>query len=211
MTDDTITSEPAFDVGFSMDDPVEVWHVHGRYTINGRRVRYSNWFAIEAVANKCANQLRELLASPPSPPNIGPQRSPKSVRAVHAEATQAAATFDEEAYQDACDRYPMTHPPDRKQFLVPAAPPEPAECVCGGSTARPNRDCERCQLVATIAKLEETLAEYAERENWTKPVDDHPYDDLWLDGHGYTLAAEVLGEAHRIATAEAERSRVAES
>lgn len=27
-------------------------------------------------------------------------------------------------------------------------------CVCGGSPAQPNPDCERCQLVARIAQLE---------------------------------------------------------
>lgn len=35
-------------------------------------------------------------------------------------------------------------------------------CVCGGSTANPNPDCERCQLVARIAELE------AERNGWKR-------------------------------------------
>jgi hypothetical protein len=32
-----------------------------------------------------------------------------------------------------------------------------SDCVCGGSTERPNDDCERCQLVARIADLEAKL------------------------------------------------------
>jgi hypothetical protein len=30
-------------------------------------------------------------------------------------------------------------------------------CVCGGSRARPNPDCERCGLIARIAELETAL------------------------------------------------------
>lgn len=33
-----------------------------------------------------------------------------------------------------------------------------SECVCGGSTERPNDDCERCQLVARIGRLEALVA-----------------------------------------------------
>jgi hypothetical protein len=31
-------------------------------------------------------------------------------------------------------------------------------CVCGGSRSRPNRDCERCQLIAEIDRLRARVA-----------------------------------------------------
>jgi hypothetical protein len=40
-------------------------------------------------------------------------------------------------------------------------------CVCGGSDERPNDDCERCQLIARIGRLERlaaTLASSIERD-----------------------------------------------
>ena len=41
-----------------------------------------------------------------------------------------------------------------------------SECVCGGTKERPNTDCERCQLLATIAtltaELERLKSDYAE-------------------------------------------------
>jgi DNA anti-recombination protein RmuC len=36
-------------------------------------------------------------------------------------------------------------------------------CVCGGSTAKPNPDCERCQLIATLTARESELAEAQRR------------------------------------------------
>ena len=36
-------------------------------------------------------------------------------------------------------------------------------CVCGGSTENPNDDCERCQLLAELARLQSQLAAETKR------------------------------------------------
>lgn len=46
-----------------------------------------------------------------------------------------------------------------------------------------------------IEKLTAALEQYAEPENWTPAeAKARKWCDLWLDGHGYTLAKEALDE-----------------
>jgi hypothetical protein len=51
-----------------------------------------------------------------------------------------------------------------------------SDCVCGGSTERPNDDCERCQIVARIADLE---ANQERLIGWLVEASQIPCTELW--------------------------------
>jgi hypothetical protein len=62
-------------------------------------------------------------------------------------------------------------------------------CVCGGSTERPNPDCERCQLIARIGRLERLLknCEYVFQVCWRDLKEWHQFGN-------YNLRGELNGD-----------------
>lgn len=76
------------------------------------------------------------------------EHSPTPPAPAESEAMKRLRAVAGDRIADAC-RKGM----DNALAQMAAWKPGSDECVCGGSKAQPNDDCERCQLVATINRL----------------------------------------------------------